>query len=123
MGKTQIVIIDDDHGMAAMMGEFLELQGYKVQTFQRAQGALDALLSSAEMVDLIICDIHMPEMNGFDFLQELRKTRPNLPVIMISAFGSVRTSRAVVEAGAHRYLDKPFKLSDLFEVVSKSLPA
>jgi DNA-binding NtrC family response regulator len=74
-----------------------------------------------EMIDLVITDVMMPEMKGDELLALVRQRRPEAPVIVITAFGSVEQAVELVKAGAYQYLVKPFKNDDLLQVVEEAL--
>lgn len=127
MGQTlkrtaRIVVVEDDAAMLSLLKDFLELQGHNAEVFSAAKSALAMLQRSAEAgVDLIISDIHMPGMDGIEFVSGLKQTHPNTPVILISAFGTDSTAHIAKRAGAAAYLNKPFKLSDLKEAILTAL--
>lgn len=79
-----ILVIDDEKNICELYKTELENEGYFVLTTQSAKDAYDILLK--QKIDLIILDIRIPELNGVDFLKELRKNEPDLPVLISSAY-------------------------------------
>lgn len=122
--QTKIIVIEDDQAMRSLIGDFLELQGHQTRVFPLAATALEEMREHrTDSVDLIISDVNMPQMNGFEFLKQIHLLKPQVPVILISAFGNERTATIAHSAGAAAYLDKPFKLSALKKAVSTALGA
>jgi DNA-binding NtrC family response regulator len=125
--KGSIVVIDDDQEMKSLMTEFLESNGYEVRSFSLAADAFEeAKRQVAECgtwlgVDLIISDIQMPEMDGIELTQRLKKMAPEIPVILVTAFGSIEAAIEATKQGAQDYIVKPFKLSELGVRVDKAV--
>ncbi len=119
--KGNIAIIDDDHEMRQLVSEYLRSRGYETHSFASAKETLHALESDGILasgtphgdLDAVISDIRMPEMDGIEFAKELKKIRPEIPVVLITAFGSVETAIEAMRNGAFHYIIKPFKLTDL----------
>ena len=107
--------------MQELIQEFLEGRGYRLSLFRSANKALEAINVAAKggipPVDLVISDINMPQMDGFEFLKLAKIAMPQLPVILITAFGNQVTEKAALDEGAVAYLNKPFALADLQSLV------
>jgi two-component system response regulator HydG len=120
-GKGKIVIVDDEEEMRSLLKDFLQGEGYEIQCFPSATDALEALapggLLGADQfggdVDAIISDIKMPQMDGLEFTARLQQIRPEVPVILITAFGSIETAIEAMRRGAFHYVVKPFKLAEM----------
>jgi DNA-binding response OmpR family regulator len=110
-----ILLVDDEELLRAGMQEMLEIQGFHVITAPNGEQALSCLADT--QVDLVITDLVMPKMDGVDFVQQLRKIRPDVPVIVVS--GSTRNIMqrygidTIQVPGADASLSKPFKGLDL----------
>lgn len=118
----QIVVVDDDKEMRSLLSDFLTREGYSVQAFESAPLALSILRQSPRPhVDALISDINMPEMSGMEFLSILRVERPGLPIILITAFGSVDAALDAMRKGAFHYVIKPFKLKEMVVTLEKAL--
>jgi len=116
--KARILVIDDD----AVAGEFLQeallRDGYEVIASTSASEALKQDLSA---YDLLMSDIRMPGMDGLHFLSEVQKKWPNLPVILMTAYGSLETTMEAISLGAWDYISKPFSPEDCRVLVKKVL--
>lgn len=115
---NKIVIIDDDQAMANMLSDFLKGQGYETRVFLSAPEALQNL---TEETSLVITDLRMPQMDGMSFIQEALKQFPTLPIILVTAFGSIETAIEATRKGAFHFLIKPLKLNELLVYVEKAL--
>jgi CheY-like chemotaxis protein len=117
-----ILIIDDDEAVLGLFSQFLEAKDYAV--LQAADGREGLRLFDTDPPDLVITDIMMPEMDGLEILQNLRKTSPDLPVIAISGGMRNATINFLPHAktfGACRVFEKPVALSDLLQAVEELL--
>jgi DNA-binding NtrC family response regulator len=116
--KKRILVIDDDAVACEFLQEALRLEGYDVTTYTSAQEALEQDLSS---YDLLMSDIRMPKMDGLQFLGEVQKQWPDLPVILMTAYGSLETTMEAISLGAWDYISKPFSPEDCRAIVKKVL--
>ncbi len=127
--KGRIVIVDDEREMRALLRDFLEGEGYEIKDFPVATDALAALGSGGALaaeqpegdLDVIISDIKMPQMDGLEFTSQLQKLRPEVPVILITAFGSIETAIEAMRRGAFHYIVKPFKLAEMGVQVERAV--
>ena len=115
-----VVLVEDDRDLRDFLGEVLEEAGYRVVSFPQAAPALSYLLGS-EPVSLVVTDLIMPGMRGHDLLREVRSKRPELSVVVITAFGSIDSAIELVKAGAYDYLTKPFGSDELLLTVERAL--
>ena len=121
--KATILLVEDEELLRAGVQEVLEIQGYNVISAPDGEQALACL--AAQTIDLIITDLVMPKMDGVDFVKQLRKIKPDLPVIVVS--GSTRNIMqrygidSIQVPGANASLPKPFKSVDLIEQVRQLL--
>jgi DNA-binding NtrC family response regulator len=100
--------------------EILIDMDYQVIARNDVESAL-ALLHSGTAVDLVITDYRMPGMSGLDFMEELRKMRPEIPVIMITAYANIETYLHSFSLGAFEFINKPIKKIELERIVSRAL--
>ncbi len=109
--KHSILVIEDDPAIRSGIVDLLELEGYHV--FQESQG--DEALTSALRVtcDLILLDLILPKIGGLEILEELRKSRPSLPVIILTAKGEEQDRVCGLKLGADDYVVKPFSGQEL----------
>jgi two-component system response regulator HydG len=125
--KGTIVIVDDEEEMRSLLSDFLRTEGYQTRLFPVATDALAALSPGGELgpenadVDVIISDVKMPQMDGLEFTSALSRTRPEIPVILITAFGSIETAIEAMRRGAFHYVVKPFKLSEMGVQVQRAV--
>jgi DNA-binding NtrC family response regulator len=115
-----VVVVEDESGVRALLEEVLTGAGYHVTGYAGAAQALDAL-SSGEDVDLVITDLRMPGLGGEGLLAELRTRRPEVNVVVITAFGSIESAIEMVKAGAYDYLTKPFGSDELLLTVQRAM--
>ncbi len=121
MTAKVILIADDDKAIRTVLSKSLEREGYRVKLTENA-ATLWHWVANGEG-DLVITDVVMPDENGLDLLPKIKKIRPDLPVIVMSAQNTLMTALKATERGAYEYLPKPFDLNELTSVISKALQA
>ncbi len=120
MHTGKIYICDDDQGVQSLLEKMLNAQGHKVRSFGQGQHLLQDLAEQEEdFPDLILVDIRMPDIDGLDLLRRIKAQRPAQEVVMMSAFGTVRSAVEAMKHGAHDFLLKPFTSSELYNLVDK----
>jgi len=119
MASERILIVDDEEGMRRLLGRILTKEGYDTTT--AANGAEALRLVASERFDLVVTDIKMPEMDGLQLLQEIREFEPSLPVIVITAYGTIENAVQALRAGAYDYIAKPFETDEIKLTVAKVL--
>ena len=121
-GAPSILVADDDPVCARILTEYLAMRGCETRVAVDGAGALD-LLERDTGIDLVLLDVMMPRLSGFDVLRRIRQTRApeELPVIMITAKTQVADIEAGFEAGANDYILKPFHLGDLSNRIENAL--
>jgi len=115
----RILVVDDDPHFLRVLARILSGENFLVTT---AAGACDAseLVKSAHF-DLVISDLRMPECDGLNFLESLRRSGNTVPVIILTAYGEVDTYLAAMNAGATEYLNKPIQSDELLKSVRACL--
>ena len=103
----KILVVDDDNAMRDMVMAMLEDAGFSVCGADGADQALEHL-SDCDF-DVVISDIRMPGRSGIELLGEIREIRPETPIVMMTAFGSIDSAVEAMQAGAFDYVTKPFK--------------
>lgn len=116
---SRIVIVDDDHDTLTSLADVLSKEGYEVEKTSTGNAALSTI--ARQTPDLVISDINMPGMDGVTLLSELRSRRHMMPVILMTAYGSLKTAVDGIKAGAFDYLSKPFIGDDVRMVVHRAL--
>lgn len=129
--QHHILVIDDDAAMRSMVADFLRNEGNRVTECRLASEALGRIQSGefkvdgdadpASRIDLVISDLNMPEMSGIEFTEKFRELAPFVPVILITAFGSIETAIEAIRKGAFDYTTKPFKLAEMSVTVARAL--
>lgn len=117
--QARVMVVEDEEEMRLLLQEELTLAGHSVLTSDTGFMALECLEHS--QVDLIVTDVMMPGMRGDELLAKVRSRMPDLPVVIITAFGSVDAAVAAVKAGAYHYLVKPFSMEQLRVTVDNAL--
>lgn len=115
-----ILVIDDDALVLKTIRKLLEREGYSVETAKSAREAIEKL--SAQGFNLIVCDVRMPEMDGIEFLEEIKKgNKPQIPIIYITGYASEEAPIKALRLGAKDYVLKPFDMDKLLESVKNNL--
>ena len=119
MVRENILVVDDEPDMRDALTAALRREGLCISTAANGVEALEKV--QGQSFDLIITDVRMPRMGGLALLQELKRTSPTQPVIMMTGYGRIEDAVEAMKAGAFDYLLKPFSLEDLKAVVTKAL--
>jgi two-component system nitrogen regulation response regulator GlnG len=119
MPTGNILVADDDAAIRTVLNQALSRAGYEVRLTGNA-ATLWRWISQGDG-DLVITDVVMPDENAFDLVPRIRKTRPDLPVIIMSAQNTFMTAIRASERGAYEYLPKPFDLKELIAIVGRAL--
>lgn len=106
-----ILVCEDDFAIKTMISTKLKQENYSVYTVQNGQEALN--LMEKQQIDLVISDIMMPEMDGYEFVQTLRETKHRLPILMITAKSQLESLEAAFKLGVDDYMVKPLRLEEL----------
>ena len=114
-----ILIVEDEAKMLRLLELHLSDEGFTVRTAQDADTGLKILCK--EKIDLVVTDFKLPGMNGLDFLQAVKRVDAAMPVVVMTAYGSVETAVDAMKAGASDYVLKPFSLVEMSVVIRKEL--
>ena len=115
-----ILVVDDDADALETAHMILTCHGYKSIACSDISTAL-TLLASRETLDLVIIDLHMPEMNGLELHARIKELRPGLPCIMTTGDMSVESFLNAINSGVFEYFNKPYKSTKLLAVVAAAL--
>jgi two-component system nitrogen regulation response regulator GlnG len=119
---SRLWVVDDDRAVRFVLAEALREAGYAVSAFEDPRQAL-AALADGELPDLVFTDVRMPGMDGLAFLDALKAKRPDLPVVVMSAYTDIASTAGAFRGGAHEFLSKPFDLDDAVALAARVLPA
>src|SRR5688572_7521639 len=113
-----VAVVDDDERVLHSLRNLLESADYSVRLFTSARAMLAGTQLSA--LDCLISDIGMPEMDGFELLKTVHAARPDLPVILITGYGTPPSRSAQAKTGQYRLFRKPFKGEELLAAVREA---
>ena len=114
-----ILIVEDEPKMRRLLELNLSEEGYSIHTVPDAEAGLNTLRQ--EKIDLVVTDLKLPGMDGLEFLQAVKRTDARIPVIVMTAYGTVETAVEAMKAGASDYVLKPFSLEEMKLIVRKEL--
>jgi len=118
---AHVLIVDDETNIRRVLAAMLKRDGYDVTAAEDGEQALAAM--NRAPVDVVVTDLVMPRMGGLDLLRHVASAHPDVPVIMITAHGTVDTAVEAMKAGAFDYITKPFDQEDLRKVIAKAARA
>jgi CheY-like chemotaxis protein len=111
----RILIVDDSDELTHVIADFMSMFGYRVYT---AKDGVDALkCMENEAVDVVVTDIHMPRMDGYTLMTEIKSRHPHTPIVLITGFSVSEAKKLAFEKGADAFVAKPFHLKDLKGVI------
>ncbi len=119
MEKAKILIAEDEKNQRDLLEGFLKKEGFSVMALSNGREALEKL--EADFFDLVLIDFKMPELDGLQTLRQVRARFPDLPVVMMTAYGTIETAVASMKEGAIDYLTKPIDLDELLLIFQKVL--
>ena len=114
----KLLIVDDEEKMVKYLSRRLEIRGYAVSSAGSGEEAV-TLVKENEF-DVVLLDFFMPDMNGIEALKEIKAIRPDIAVIMISAYSSGKTEVEGKSLGLSGFVMKPFDLNDLIEMIERA---
>jgi two-component system response regulator AtoC len=113
----KILIVDDEPLIRDSLFEIMKIDGYKVQTAQNGEDALELLKKSS--VDIVVTDLKLPKMSGVELLEGVKKLRPETEVILITGYGSIESAVDAMKKGAFHYVTKPINDQEIKIIISK----
>jgi two-component system, NtrC family, response regulator AtoC len=117
--SAHILIADDDEVSCQLFAETLESEGFQVEQTTSGEAALSRL--GEEIPDLLIIDVRMPGTSGLEVTRIVHEKYPSLPIIVMTAFGSIETAVEAIHEGAFDFISKPMNLAELKKTVSRAL--
>ena len=117
--KKRILVVDDEESIRWVLGKCLEKEGYFVEYGENGSEGIEKAQSGA--ISAVILDITMPDMTGFDVLNEIRSDGIDVPVIIITAQNTVKNAIEAMKQGAYDYIAKPFDLDEVKITVARAI--
>ena len=117
MSKKHILIADDDPSIRSLLKAFLENEGFVVSEARNGAEVLGSLGNGKP--DLLVMDVRMPEMSGIDVLQKISDQNLDIPVLVMTAYGTSNIAIKAIQLGAHDYITKPFALDDVLHSINR----
>ena len=118
--KDKILIVDDQFGIRILLNEVFQKEGY--QTFQAANGLQALDIVTKHDPDLVLLDMKIPGMDGIEILKRMRVIRPDIRVIIMTAYGELDMIQEAKDLGALTHFAKPFDIDDIRAAVRKHIP-
>ncbi|HCR3982531.1 TPA: two-component system response regulator GlrR [Kluyvera ascorbata] len=116
---AHLLLVDDDPGLLKLLGMRLVSEGYRVDTAESGQQGLRVL--AKERIDLVISDLRMDEMDGMQLFSEIQKVQPGMPVIILTAHGSIPDAVSATQQGVFSFLTKPVDKDALYKAIDEAL--
>ena len=117
--KTSVLVVDDDQGMRDMLAQRLAHRGFEVTAVGSATEAIEIV--ARKDIDVLVSDVTMKGMDGVELCQRVLEQRPQLPVVLITAFGSMDLAIRAIRAGAYDFLPKPFEIDQLVMAIERGV--
>ena len=114
-----ILVVDDEKNYLVVLETLLRSEGYEVITADNAKDALEIVLESD--VDLVLTDMKMPGISGMELLETIKRRKPDIPVIMMTAYGTIEMAVEAMKKNAYDYITKPFKNEELKRTIRKAI--
>ncbi len=121
MNKTSVLLVDDDHDFREFVATLLRARSYTVDAVERGDQLLARLTSGAALPSVILMDVLLPDSDGIELIGQMKKIGIDLPVIMLSGAGHVRTVVEAMKLGACDFLLKPFDESALEQAIEAAV--
>jgi len=117
MGQAQVLVVEDDTVLRQALGDTLDIAGYNTRTVSSGEEALSELHQFKP--DIIVSDVHMDGIDGHDLLNNIHENHPQIPFLLMTAFGNVNDAVRAMRSGAIDYVEKPFPPEKLVSLVSR----
>jgi DNA-binding NtrC family response regulator len=121
LGHTAVLLVDDEQIIRRSVGRLLEKLGYVVFMAESGRTALDIFQRKKKEISLVLLDLIMPEMDGTETYEELRKIDPNVCVILSSGYSKDEKVEALLSKGVRGYIQKPFDMHSLSEIIKTTM--
>jgi DNA-binding NtrC family response regulator len=118
---AKVLLIEDDARLAGNLHDVLNDDGFKVAVCHRGDEGLRR--ANNEECDVVLTDLRLPGLGGLELVRQLRETQPRLPVVLMTAHGTIETAIEATKLGAYEYLQKPFEMRDLLSLLHRAAAA
>ena len=119
MASRRVLIVDDEEGIRSVLADLFQELGYDATLAEDGKSGLKAALAGT--YDLVMLDLSLPGLDGLDVLRSLKEDRPEVPVIMITAYASMQSAVEALKLGAYDYITKPFGLSEVQMIAERAV--
>lgn len=120
VAQRSILVVDDEEALRAVLSSELASEGYQVDTASDGDEAI-AILQNNNKFDLVLLDIKMPRVDGFEVLKFIKQNIPHVKVIMLTAFADLKNAIESKKLGAEDFISKPYDLVDLLTTIERVL--
>ena len=121
MHETSVLVIDDEKKLAQLFVDVLENEGHKVHVAHKGEDGIAKLEELGDEIGMVFTDMKLPDITGNDVLREVKKRRPNLPVVVVTGFATKDGAVEAMRLGAYDYLTKPFNIAEIALVAKRAL--
>ncbi len=121
MHETSVLVIDDEKKLAQLFVDVLETEGHKVHVAHKGEDGIAKLEELGDEIGMVFTDMKLPDITGNDVLREVKKRRPDLPVVVVTGFATKDGAVEAMRLGAYDYLTKPFNIADITLVARRAL--
>jgi DNA-binding response OmpR family regulator len=120
--QPTVLVVEDDENTRNVMTRILVREGYLVLTAECAHDALSILRTPLAPIDVVLLDVHLPDVSGIDLCARIRESNPTVPVLICTGEAEPVEVAQLVELGIHRYFRKPITMDELLATVEAALP-
>jgi DNA-binding response OmpR family regulator len=120
--QPTILVVEDDEISRDGMASILAHEGYLVLTAEGGHDALSILRAPLSPIDVVLLDVHLPDISGIDLCARLRELHPGVPVVVCTGEADPQEAARLLELGVHRYFRKPIGVDELLSTVEAALP-
>jgi DNA-binding response OmpR family regulator len=120
--QPTVLLVEDDENTRDVMTRILVGEGYLALTAENGHDALSILRAPLSPIDVVVLDVHLPDVSGIDLCARIRATNPTVPVVICSGEAEPAEALQLFELGIHRYFRKPIAVEELLATVEAALP-
>ncbi len=117
--KSKILVVDDEEALRYLLSSELAAEGYDVETAGDGDEAIESI--KQKDYDVVLLDIKMPRVDGFEVLKFIKQNKPEIKVIMLTAYADVKNAIEALKLGASDFVSKPYDLEDILTSINRAL--